>query len=85
MKLYRFSGPQGTARKYGPNKGVMRAYRELKRQEAEERQKLYRAKALVANAALQDQHDCLIDNSTGNMLLYGLSGLPSIRPSVYST
>jgi len=35
---YRFTGPQGTARKYSGNKGVMRQYREILRHEAEERQ-----------------------------------------------
>jgi hypothetical protein len=40
-----FSGPQGSQSKYGrPNKGVMRSYREIKRQEAEARARAYKRK-----------------------------------------
>jgi hypothetical protein len=35
---YRFTGPQGPTRKFGPNKGVMRELRESKRLEAKIRQ-----------------------------------------------
>jgi len=40
-KWYKFTGPQGPPRKYGPNKGVMQAEKARKRQEAQDRQKRY--------------------------------------------
>lgn len=43
MEPYRFTGPQGTSRKYGPNKGIIRAWKEKLHQEALERQKRYLA------------------------------------------
>jgi hypothetical protein len=42
--MSQFHGPQGPRVKYGKNKGVMKARREIKREEAEERQRISRAK-----------------------------------------
>jgi hypothetical protein len=53
-----FSGPQGSQSKYGRhNKGVMKSYREIKRQEAEDRARTYqqkRANILAEEEAAQD-------------------------------
>ena len=47
-----FVGPQGTSRKHGRNKGVMRQRKLQKRQEAETRQEAYRELHIKAQAAL---------------------------------
>ena len=39
-----FTGPKGTTRR---NKGVLRAYRLMKRQEAEERHRSYQARKMI--------------------------------------
>jgi hypothetical protein len=59
---YRFVGPQGTSRKFGPNKGVMREYLVLKRKEAKERQKRYSEQRNVLHQ-VQEMDSVLSDNT----------------------